>query len=144
MEMVKRKDLGRLAQEVLKRLPQRGERAALVTLQGDLGAGKTTFVQVLGQELGVEEVIQSPTYVLMKSYRINFGRFFKLVHIDAYRLQTPMEFATLNPEEFLEDPHSLVVLEWPERIIGKLPKSDLTLNFSADGAAPEERYIELV
>lgn len=131
--------------------PARGPRATLVVLTGNLGAGKTTFVQALARELGVKEVVQSPTYVLMKSYPLELSgpasqinnKFTKLVHIDAYRLESPEEFDALRPEEFLHDPQALVVVEWPERLSGKLPKPDMTIKFSADGV-PQERDIEVV
>ncbi len=119
------------------------QRAMVIALRGDLGAGKTTFTQALGAALGVEATIQSPTYVIMKRYRISFGRFTSLVHIDAYRFERPEEFAALRPEEFLGDPHALVVIEWPERIEGALPTPDLLLNFSADDAGEGERFISL-
>ncbi len=143
MEKVQLKELGRIVEAVLAKLPKEGNGAGLVTLQGNLGTGKTTFVQNLGKKLGIEETIQSPTYVLMKSYAISFGRFTTLVHIDAYRLQSPEEFLSLKPEEFLKNPHALVVMEWPERAQGMLPPPDVRLNFSSDGAAAEERYIEV-
>lgn len=113
-----------------------------MALCGDLGAGKTTFVQALGAELGITANIQSPTYVIMKRYDIRFGRFTSLVHIDAYRFEKPEEFAALKPETFLRDPNALVVIEWPERVEGILPAPDLLLNFSTDNADADERYIE--
>ncbi len=124
--------------------------ATVLALVGDLGAGKTTFVQTLARELAVKDVVQSPTYVLMKSYPLEISgagantnsKFTKLVHIDAYRLETPDEFDALRPEEFLQDPHALVVIEWPEKIDGKLPKPDMTLTFSADGIPEGERDID--
>jgi tRNA threonylcarbamoyladenosine biosynthesis protein TsaE len=112
-------------------------------LSGNLGAGKTTFVQTLGHKLGISETIQSPTYVLMKTYAINYPPFIQLVHIDAYRLMNPEEFLTLKPERFLNDPHNLVIVEWPEQVEGLLPTPDITMQFSADGAEEEERYIEI-
>lgn len=144
MQRVLLTELEAFAKAVLARLPTTGEHAALVALSGDLGAGKTTFVQALGRALGVEEIIQSPTYVLMKSYPIEFGRFIKLVHIDAYRLTDPKEFGTLHPHDFFDDPHALVVLEWPQRVEGVLPKPDLMLRFSSEGANTGERYIEVI
>lgn len=125
--------------------------ATLITLAGDLGAGKTTFVQEFARKLGITEVVQSPTYVLMKSYpfsggRTSFGRprrYSRLIHIDAYRLERPDEFKTLKPEEFLSDPKALVVVEWPEKLGNLLPKPDLTLHFSSDGATEGERFIEI-
>lgn len=118
--------------------------AAVVALQGDLGAGKTTFTQALARELGITATVQSPTYILMRSYTISNNRFTKLVHIDAYRLENPKEFAALKPEQFLKDPKTLVVVEWPEKVEGALPPADVTINFSSDGAKEGERYIEVV
>lgn len=120
-----------------------GNRAMIVALLGDLGAGKTTFVQALGTALDIQETIQSPTYVLMKSYPISYKQFTKLVHIDAYRLASAQEFATLKPETFLQDPHVLVCVEWPERVEGLLPSPDLTMRFSSEGAGEGERFIEI-
>ncbi len=127
-------------------------KAVVLGLRGELGAGKTTFVQQLARQMGVREVVQSPTYVLMKKYALPDGlnpmgqkrRFKNLVHIDAYRLENPKEFAALKPAEFLDDPSNLVVVEWPERLGSALPKADLNLSFSADGAGEQERYIEVI
>lgn len=125
--------------------------ATVVALKGELGAGKTTFVQALAKRLGVLGSIVSPTYVLMKSYDISgtnssgtTQRFSKLIHIDAYRLEKPEEFAALRPEEFLSDPKNLVIVEWPEKVGDALPTPDVTVNFSSEGAAQRERYIEVV
>src|SRR5665213_2145072 len=104
--------------------------AAVIALEGNLGAGKTTFVQTLAKELGITDTVQSPTYVLMKSYPISFHQFKTLIHIDAYRLESPEEFAALKPETFLSDMSTLVCIEWPERIEGKLPEPDVFIEFS--------------
>lgn len=125
--------------------------ATVIALTGDLGAGKTTFTQQLARELGVPDIVQSPTYVLMKSYPLSFknpypgieGRFERLVHIDAYRLETPEEFTTLRPEQFLSDPKTLVVVEWPEKLSGVLPAPDITVRFSSEGASETERFAEM-
>ena len=132
--------------------------ATIIALRGDLGAGKTTFTQALAREVGIEDTIQSPTYVLMKSYPISFkqpfpgieGRFDKLVHIDAYRLESPDEFAALRPETFLNDPRALVVVEWPEKLGAALPPPDISINFSSEPPAGEagnaddsHRYVEM-
>lgn len=144
MEKVALPELGILAKRALALLPGDGRTAVLIALQGELGAGKTTFVQALGKELGVTEVMQSPTYVLMKKYSVSHPRFATLMHIDAYRLEKPEEFAALRPREIFADPHALVVVEWPERVAGVLPKPDLTMHFSSEGCGEGERLIELV
>ncbi len=144
MQKVRLADLPLFAKEVLARLAVKSS-ATVVALRGDLGAGKTTFVQALGKALGITETMQSPTYVLMKSYEIKKASpFAKLIHIDAYRLEDPKEFAALRPEQFLRDSKNLVVIEWPEKLAGALPPADLTISFSSDGAKEGERYIEVI
>ena len=138
MERVALKDIQSTARKVIRHLSHKTDAATLIVLQGDLGAGKTTFVQALARELGITNTVQSPTYVLMKSYPISYKELDKLVHIDA-----PQEFAALKPETFLSDPGALVCLEWPERVGGMLPKPDISINFSSDDASEGERYIEI-
>jgi tRNA threonylcarbamoyladenosine biosynthesis protein TsaE len=136
---------------MIKLLPD-SKTATTVWLIGDLGAGKTTFVQNMAREMEVAEDVQSPTYVLMKSYvlpnnRIQNGdkrRYNKLVHIDAYRLNDAAEFTALKPEEFLNDPKTLVLIEWPERVAEALPAPDLTVTFNSENVGEKERYIEVV
>jgi tRNA threonylcarbamoyladenosine biosynthesis protein TsaE len=150
MEKVALGDISTFAKEVLGRIegsaPQ--DRAYLLALHGDLGAGKTTFTQALGKALEIQDTMQSPTYVLMKAYAVPpppaGGWLERLVHIDAYRLDAPEELAALKPETFLHDPHTLVVVEWPERVGDALPKPDLTINFSSESASASERYVELI
>lgn len=133
-------------------LAEHKDAATVLALEGNLGAGKTTFVQTLAKELGVQDVVQSPTYVLMKSYPLELSgagahankKFTKLVHIDAYRLESPEEFDALRPEEFLNDPQALVVVEWPQKLGAKLPKPDMVLTFSADDMTQDERDIAAV
>lgn len=88
----------------------------ILTLAGDLGAGKTTLVQHLATVLGVEEVVNSPTFVLQKIYPTNHDRFTVLVHIDLYRLQTPEEVAVLQLEKWAADSRVLLCVEWPDRV----------------------------
>ena len=131
---------------------EREIRATIIALEGDLGAGKTTFTQALAKVLGIIEAVQSPTYVLMRSYELPQdiqSRFKTLVHIDAYRLEDAHEFKSLLPRQagkpnFLNDPKTLIVIEWPERIAGALPPPDLVIKFSSEDAGERERYIEVI
>lgn len=103
---------------LLKRSP---ERATLVTLSGELGAGKTTFVKIIAQELGIEEVVNSPTFVLEKIYLLPEGKpFRRLIHIDAYRLERGSDLAPLGFDELIRDPSNLILLEWPKRVEDRL------------------------
>ncbi|MEA2701578.1 MAG: tRNA threonylcarbamoyladenosine biosynthesis protein TsaE [Candidatus Parcubacteria bacterium] len=105
-------------------LTPRSNEATLVTLSGELGAGKTSFTQALARTLGVTEHVTSPTFVLEKIYELPEGAgrgFVRLVHIDAYRLEGGDALAPLNFAALVQDPKNLVVLEWPERIVDALP-----------------------
>lgn len=114
-------DLEAEAREFLTRLSP-GEGATLVTLSGELGAGKTAFVQAAAKALGVEGSVSSPTFVLMKVYALPAGSAWKrLVHIDAYRLQGGSELSALGFDELMQSPKTLVMLEWPERVADAFP-----------------------
>ncbi|MGF1453729.1 MAG: tRNA (adenosine(37)-N6)-threonylcarbamoyltransferase complex ATPase subunit type 1 TsaE, partial [Opitutales bacterium] len=84
---------------------------AVVTLKGLLGAGKTTFVQGMARAWEIAAAVTSPTYQL---YHVHQGRR-QLVHLDAYRLQSPDQAEELLIEELLQTPWCLVI-EWPERL----------------------------
>lgn len=146
MQKVLISELPAFAKQVVQSLgvSRDGVHATLLALRGELGAGKTTFVQALAGELGVPIVVQSPTYVLMKKYDTANTLFQTLVHIDAYRLEKPEDFLALKPAQFLNNPTALVVVEWPERVGTLLPKPAMSLRFSTHGAAQGERYIEVI
>ncbi len=147
MQKVLLSGLPMFAKDVLQSLDFARDKshATIIALRGDLGAGKTTFTQALARELGITATVQSPTYILMRKYQIKKVSPFKiLIHIDAYRLEDPKEFAALKPGQFLNDPKTLVVVEWPEKVAGALSPADLTVNFSSQDAGEEERYIEVV
>jgi len=90
--------------------------ATIITLSGDLGAGKTTFTQFLGKHLGVTENINSPTYVIEQRYPALHHHFAELVHIDAYRLEQQDDAIKIGLDKTLDDPTNIVVIEWPEKI----------------------------
>ena len=117
-----------LSQQALGRSPATGE-ATVLALRGDLGAGKTTFTQALARELGISENVTSPTFVIMKIYDLSGKKFERLIHIDAYRFDTPDELDGLNFSDFLKDPKNLIVLEWPEKVAGKLPPETVFIDF---------------
>lgn len=111
-------------------LKPRSERATLVTLSGDLGAGKTTFARAVARYFGIEDNFTSPTFVIEKMYMTETGPFERLIHIDVYRLETKEELETLRLGESLSDPKNLILLEWPERVEGALPKDAIKLTFA--------------
>lgn len=133
-------ELPAFAERLLHTLPTK-QSAVVVALRGELGAGKTTLTQALARALGVEEPVLSPTYVLMRSYALPAGRFATLVHIDAYRFEKPEQWAQLRPQEFLSDPAALVLVEWPERVEGFMPKPDITIDIRSGGNEAERDIV---
>ena len=106
--------------------------ATLVTLSGNLGAGKTAFVKAAAASLGVSGVVTSPTFVLEKIYALPESVSFKrLVHIDAYRLESGTELPPLGFDEIMKDPPTLVFLEWPEKVADALPKPAAAISITA-------------
>lgn len=93
----------------------------VVALGGDLGAGKTTFVQGLAVGLGIMERVTSPTFILLREYVS--GRY-PLIHMDVYRLDRMQEVVDLGYDEFL-DPSYIVVVEWGDMVAPLLPKEHL-------------------
>ncbi|MDO8231847.1 MAG: tRNA (adenosine(37)-N6)-threonylcarbamoyltransferase complex ATPase subunit type 1 TsaE [bacterium] len=114
-----------------------GTKATLVTLSGELGAGKTAFTKAVARALGVEETVSSPTFVLEKIYLLPDDQSFKrLIHIDAYRLEKGSELAPLGFDEFMQDSGNLILLEWPGKVADALPVPSKKLSFTVqpDGA----------
>lgn len=94
----------------------------ILCLEGELGAGKTTFTQGLLQDLGAEGPFTSPTFVLMKKYGEN------IFHIDAYRIdETNLD--ELGWEEMTQDKKNIIIVEWPERIMKKIPAEAQWIKF---------------
>lgn len=128
-------ELEREAKELVDRLIP-GEHATLITLSGELGAGKTTFTQALARAFGVRDTVTSPTFVLEKIYALPAeAKFEHFVHIDAYRLNAGEELRALGFQKLFEEPGNLIVLEWPERVADALPPAlALTLVANSDGS----------
>ncbi len=106
--------------------------ATLVTLSGELGAGKTAFTKAVANVLGIEGTITSPTFVLEKIYLLPGGHSFKrLIHIDAYRLEKGSDLAPLGFDEFMQDTSNLILFEWPEMVADALPTPSAKLSFVA-------------
>ena len=96
--------------------------AVVVALQGDLGAGKTTFAQQVGEILGIKENMNSPTFVIEKVYDIDWRSFKKFIHVDAYRLDKDSELLHLGWEEIIKEPKNLIFIEWPENVANIIPE----------------------
>ncbi len=113
------------------RLAQRLTPGCVMYLRGDLGAGKTTLVRGLLQGLGHHGTVKSPTYTLVEPYQIGPWRVF---HWDLYRLADPEELEYLGLRDQL-DGEAVLLIEWPERGRGELPKADwdVRLDYADEG-----------
>ena len=105
-----------------KEIAQSISKNTVLALSGDLGAGKTTFVQGLALGLSIEEPIQSPTFVLLNVYE-------GLAHFDLYRLKSPDDFMSLGFDEYFHN-NNICAIEWPDRIKDLLPKDTIHIHFS--------------
>lgn len=125
----------------------------VLSLEGDLGAGKTTFTQGFAGGLGIKEKIQSPTFVILKIYDIKIGSRGKdqgarkhLIHVDAYRLQAK-DFKVLGWKEFINPPaggpHNIILVEWGNKIKNILPKNTTRILFE-HGKNSKERFITVL
>lgn len=94
----------------------------VILLQGNLGAGKSVFVRGLADGLGVKEPITSPTFTLMQLYDVRKkSKGDRLVHVDAYRVEWK-DLQSIGLEDYLNEPSSIVVIEWGEKVEKALAK----------------------
>jgi tRNA threonylcarbamoyladenosine biosynthesis protein TsaE len=121
----------KLGAELLGQPPARGEPCKIVTLFGDLGAGKSTFARGALRALGVTGPIKSPSYTLLETYPLAAVT---VVHLDLYRLKDPAELEYLGLADYHRPGH-LWLIEWPEHGGERIPRADLQFEFSigADG-----------
>jgi len=120
------------------------DQSMILALSGDLGSGKTTFVQGLAKALGIKERVISPTFVVMKPFALS-GKSWRLKlkknffwHIDCWRLDQK-DFWHLGLEEILKDRENIVCLEWAEKVKRVLPKNTVWLSFKHAGG--NKRFI---
>ncbi len=107
--------------------------AMVVTLSGELGAGKTTFAKGIAKALGVDETVSSPTFVIEKIYSLKNQLFDRLIHIDAYRLKDAHELEVLGWKQLIADSGNIIVLEWPEGVPGAIPTDAIGIRFDIEG-----------
>jgi len=111
-------DLQKFAKDLCSKLKP----GDIVALSGELGAGKTTLVQMIAKELGIKARVQSPTFNLVKEYEIkpDVRSIKRLCHIDLYRIDG--SFDDLGLDEYFDDEDSVLFIEWAEKIKKHLPK----------------------
>jgi tRNA threonylcarbamoyladenosine biosynthesis protein TsaE len=102
----------------------------IVTLSGELGTGKTTLVRGVLHRLGWTGAVKSPSYTLVEHYAISSLYFY---HFDFYRFNDPDEWESTGFSEYFQ-PNAICLIEWPERIAGRLPVVDLELHLAVQGS----------
>ena len=117
----------------------------ILLLHGNLGAGKTTFMQGIAEGLGITQSIISPTFIIMREYEVRMkdegSRINMLYHLDLYRINSDSDLVTLGLEEIFQDKNAIVAIEWPERLGSYLPKKRIEINMKY--ISENERVIEI-
>jgi tRNA threonylcarbamoyladenosine biosynthesis protein TsaE len=116
----------------------------LVCLYGELGIGKTTFVQGLAKELGIKKRVISPSFILQREYKIKSRKLGQttLYHIDCYNIASLNELKGIDLNELWEDKHNLVIIEWADRVREILPKKRIDIEFKY--LDDNDRFIRIV
>jgi tRNA threonylcarbamoyladenosine biosynthesis protein TsaE len=120
----------RIAGRLLASLPRR----VTLALHGDLGSGKTCFVQGLAEALKITRSVTSPTFIIVNEYKGERPLF----HIDLYRLNSPAEAAGVGLDEYVES-DGITAIEWAERAAGILPPDTVHISFETAARHSERR-----
>ncbi len=114
-----------LGQETIKIINSRH----VIALYGELGSGKTTFVQGLAKGLGIRGRITSPTFTIIRKHQFKTQSPKAFYHIDLYRLDRKEEIKDLGMEEIFNDPKNIIAVEWAEKIKDQLPEKRIEIYF---------------
>jgi tRNA threonylcarbamoyladenosine biosynthesis protein TsaE len=109
---------------------QRRVGTRILCLYGDLGSGKTTFVQGFARGLGIKGRLLSPTFIIVRRYQIPLKNDF-LFHIDLYRVSIPEQMKNLGFSEIFSNPYTYILIEWAEKL-ENVPKKRIDIHFSVD------------
>lgn len=109
----------------------------VISLSGDLGAGKTTLAQSICAGYGVEETVTSPTYSIVHRYDAPKS---VVVHIDLYRLDNESQLTNIGWDEIMSE-HALVIVEWPERAGDRIPSNHLHIDLQYAANDPLRRVL---
>lgn len=131
----------KIAEDFVSNLSPLSDKALVVGLYGNLGAGKTTLTQSIAKLLGVSETVTSPTFVIEKIYELVDQKFTHLIHIDAYRLEKSEELLHLGWKEINADKNNLILIEWPERVGDIMPEH---IKINLRHVSENEREIEIL
>jgi len=127
-----------------KKMAKKLKGGEIVALVGELGTGKTVFIKGLAAELGIKKHITSPTFVLLKNYRIKNqkSKIKNLCHIDAYRLTDGQQLVDIGVLDYFNQPNTVCVIEWADRVKSILPKKRIDISFK-HGKRENERILKI-
>ena len=117
-----------LAKKIIKEGPK-GKHSQVLALSGELGGGKTTFLQGFAKGLGIKKRILSPTFVIMKSFKLYRASFNNFYHLDCYRIKKAKELLALGVDKIISDSKNIIAIEWSERVQKLLPKNTRLITF---------------
>lgn len=126
-------DTARLARLIGERVPE----GMIFCLDGDLGAGKTLFVQNMALGMGITEEVTSPTFTLMNVY----GGEIPLFHFDLYRLEQEFELEDIGFHDYVFDPEGAVVIEWADKFVDSLPEDYVLIEIHRMGEDEENKRL---
>ncbi|MEK7571011.1 MAG: tRNA (adenosine(37)-N6)-threonylcarbamoyltransferase complex ATPase subunit type 1 TsaE [Patescibacteria group bacterium] len=132
-------------QELARTIAKQKEQFQVITLQGDLGSGKTTFTQGFAQGLGITQAIISPTFIIIRTYMLpdaSKSRKKFLYHVDLYRIEHTDEIEEIGLFDIMQDTQNIVVIEWPEKLGDLLPEKHLALSFHPIDESTREIIVE--
>ena len=117
------------------------EVGSIISLNGNLGAGKTTFAQGFAQGMGIKQHVGSPTFKLVSEYS---GEKMKLFHVDCYRLKGIEDFLNMGGENLLLPENGVCLFEWASIIDGVLPDNTIMIDFIRFKNIPNKRLIRVL
>ncbi len=113
--------------DVAKRILEKKENTNILAFYGDMGAGKTTLINAICQQLNVEDIVTSPTFAIINEYSLPGEE--KVYHFDFYRIRNIMEVYDIGFEDYI-DSGFLCLIEWPEKIEQLLPEHRMDIHIS--------------
>ena len=127
------KKLGKIVAEKVLKI-KRKRRAQVLGLEGNLGGGKTTFLQGFAKGLGIKKMITSPTFVIMRRFAIPKSKYpisniQYLIHIDCYRIKKSKEILDLGFKEIISNPKNIIAIEWANRVRKIIPQNTTWIIF---------------
>jgi ATPase, YjeE family len=123
-------------ENIAKKIVPLAHEYKIITFSGDLGAGKTTLINSICKQLGVEEIVNSPTYALIQEYEFGEGNI--IYHMDLYRIKNEAEAADAGIEDCLLS-GELCLVEWPQKVESIFPEQ--TVNVFLETLSPDKRKL---